>query len=73
MFENIRETLDTYERIHTKACEKGNFTSEEDEFWDYFEMELAKSMMKELWCPDKVAKIILAQKDMLGDIKLKIQ
>ena len=36
-------------------------------------MTFAKSMMKEIWNPDKIAKIILAHKDMIGDIKIKIQ
>ena len=73
MFEEIRSNLDELERIHTKATKEGSLTSKENEFWDYFEMILAKSMMKELWCSDKIAKIILAHKDMLGDIKIKIQ
>ena len=72
MFENIRNNLDEIERIHTKAREE-SITGEEYEFLDYFEMTLAKSMIKELWSADKVAKIILAHKDMLGDIKIKIQ
>lgn len=72
MFEEIKSNLDELERIFTKAHEEG-LTSEENEFWDYFEMTLAKSMMKELWCSDKIAKIILAHKDMCGDIKIKIQ
>ena len=72
MFENIRNNLDELERIVTKAHEQ-ELTNDEKEFWDYFEMTLAKSMIKELWSADKVAKIILAHKDMLGDIKIKIQ
>ena len=72
MFENIRNNLDEFERIDTKAREE-SLTSEEYEFLEYFEMTFAKSMMKELWSADKVAKIILAHKDMLGDIKIKIQ
>ena len=38
-------------------------TCEENEFLNYFEMTFAKSMMKEIWNPDKIAKIILANKD----------
>ena len=72
MFENIRNNLDEIERIYTKA-RKESLTGEEYEFLDYFEMTLAKSMMKELWSSDKIAKIILAHKDMLGDIKIKVQ
>ena len=72
MFENIKNNLDELERIFTKAHEE-ELTNDEKEFWDYFEMTLAKSMIKELWSADKVAKIILAHKDMLGDIKIKIQ
>ena len=71
MFENIRNNLDEFERICTKAREE-SLTDEENEFLDYFEMIFAKSMMKELWAADKIAKIILAHKDMLGDIKIKI-
>ena len=73
MFEEIRSILDELERIHTKATKEGSLTSKENEFLDYFEMILAKSMMKELWCSDKIARIILVHKDMLGDIKIKIQ
>ena len=72
MFENIRNNLDEFERIHTKAREE-SLTGEEYEFLDYFEMTFAKSMIKELWSADKVAKIILAHKDMIGDIKIKVQ
>ena len=72
MFEEIKSNLDELERIFTKAHEE-ELTNKEKEFWDYFEMTFAKSMMKELWCSDKIAKIILAHKDMLGDIKIKIQ
>ena len=71
MFENIRNNLDEFERICTKS-RKERLTVEENEFLDYFEMTFAKSMMKEIWNPDKIAKIILANKDMLGDIKIKI-
>ena len=72
MFENIRNNLDEFERICTKAREE-SLTCEENEFLDYFEMTFAKSMMKETWNPDKIAKIILAHKDMIGDINIKIQ
>ena len=72
MFEEIKSNLDELERIYTKAKEEG-VSKEEGEFFDYFEMTLAKSIMKELWCSDKIAKIILAHKDMIGDIKIKIQ
>ena len=72
MFENIRNNLDEFERICTKV-RKESLTGEENEFLDYFEMIFAKSMMKELWNSDKIAKIILAHKDMIGDIKIKIQ
>ena len=72
MFEEIKRNLDEIERIHTKAREE-SLTGEEYEFLDYFEMIFAKSMMKELWSSDKIAKIILAHKDMIGDIKIKVQ
>ena len=72
MFENIRNNLDELERIFTKAREE-SLTGEENEFLDYFEMTFAKSMMKEFCTSDKIAKIILAHKDMLGDIKIKVQ
>ena len=73
MFEGVRNNLDELERVYTKARRGENLTREENEFWDYFEMIFAKSMMKELWSSDKIAKIILAHKDMIGDIKFKIQ
>ena len=47
MFENIRNNLDEFERICTKA-RKERVTGEESEFLDYFEMTFAKSMMKEI-------------------------
>ena len=72
MFENIRNNLDEFERICTKA-RRERLTCEENEFLNYFEMTFAKSMMKEIWNPDKIAKIILANKDMIGDINIKIQ
>lgn len=67
-----RIACNAIERIDTKAREE-SLTSEEYEFLEYFEMTFAKSMMKELWSSDKIAKIILAHKDMLGDIKIKVQ
>lgn len=73
MFEGVRNNLDELERVYTKARRGENLTREENEFWDYFEMNFAKSMMKELWSSDKIAKIILAHKDMIGDVKIKIQ
>ena len=72
MFENIRNNLDELERICTKARGE-RLTCEENEFLNYFEMTFAKSMMKEIWNPDKIAKIILVNKDMLDDIKIKVQ
>ena len=72
MFENIRNNLDELERIVTKAHEE-ELTNNEKEFLDYFEMTFAKSMMKEFCTSDKIAKIILAHKDMIGDIKIKVQ
>ena len=36
-------------------------------------MAFAKSMIKELWSVEKEEKIILAHKDMIGDIKIKVQ
>ena len=72
MFENIRNNLDEFERICTKVREE-SLTCEENEFLDYFEMTFAKSMMKELCSSDKIAKIILVNNDMLGNIKIKIQ
>ena len=72
MFENIRNNLDEFERILKKARDESP-TREECEFLDYFEMTFAKSMMKELGGSDIIAKIILAHKNMLGDINIKIQ
>ena len=73
MFENIRNNLDELERIYTKAKREESLTDKETEFFDYFEMTFAKSMMKEVWSSDKIAKIILVYKDMIGDINIKIQ
>ena len=72
MFENIRNNLDEIERIHTKAREE-SLTGEEYEFLDYFEMTFAKSMMNELWGSDKIAKIILANKDQKSDLLEQIK
>ena len=74
MFENIRIVLDEFERICNKYNEsKNDITESEKEFLDYFDMNFAKSMMQDIYSSDRIAKVILAYKDMLCDIKLKIK
>ena len=73
MFENIKKDLGTYETIIEKLRKGETLTNCEDDFFTYFNMYLSKSIMKDLNCSEIVAKIILAYKNMLGDIKLKIE
>lgn len=75
MFENIRKVLDEYEDAWTKINTRLFEVSKEDE--DniiYFDMHLAKALMKDAPAGDEaVAKIILATKGLSNEIKVKVE
>lgn len=74
MFENIRKCLDDYEQlINTAKSANRELTEEEKDFAFYFNMNFSKAIMQDYYESDIVAKIILADKNMLGDIKVKVE
>lgn len=67
MFEKMRKCLDEFEEAI-----KNNVTTEEDvDKVEYFELNFAKAMLSE--CPnvDKVGRIIVVEKGLLDDVKIK--
>ena len=70
MFENIKKCLDKYEDIN---CSRDifNLSEEEIDTIKYFELHLAKALMKEL-DSEKVAKIILAAKGLSNEVSIKV-
>ena len=75
MFENIRKCLDEYEDIN---CNRDifNLSEEEIDTIKYFELHLAKVLMKEdkrHLDSEKVAKIILATKGLSNEVSIKVE
>lgn len=77
MFENIRKCLDEYEKEITRWDEScGDFDIENCDTINYFELNFAKMIMKDLSYgkyDEKVAKIILATKGVSNEIKVKVE
>lgn len=72
MFENIKKYLDEYEYINCNH-DIFNLSEEEIDAVQYFELHLAKALMKENYIDsEKVAKIILATKGLSNEISIKI-
>lgn len=73
MFENIRKCLDEFEETINKANVNWNsITKEDEDILNYFNLNLAKALMKD-WESEKIAKIILAAKGLSNDIKVKVE
>ena len=78
MFENIKKCLDDYEKS-LDLYNNGDFnkiTKQDADNIEYFEMNLAKAIMKDLEVykhDEKVAKIILAAKGLSNEIKVKVE
>ena len=76
MFENTRKILDEFENTYNNCLEKyyGNFTKDEEDTLAYFNVNLAKALMKDEYISsESVAKIILAAKDLSSEITVKVQ
>jgi hypothetical protein len=74
MFEGIKKCLDDFEVAYTKANETGICSCEEEDNLLYFNLHLAEELMKETWISsEKIAKIILAHKGLLNEIKVKVE
>lgn len=76
MFENIRKCLDDYEKSTEDFYTDYDYTVEDREIIDYFEMNFAKAIMKDLRIyknDEKIAKIILAAKGLSNEIKVKVE
>ena len=62
VFENIRKCLDEFEETINKAnTGLDSITKEDEDILNYFNLNLAKALMKD-WESEKIAKIILAAK-----------
>lgn len=75
MFENIISVLSEYkETIDRLNKECTVCVAEEDKsILDYFELSLAKALMQNRWVDSgKLAKIILASKDLSNEIIVKV-
>lgn len=78
MFKNIRECLDNYEKS-IDLYNQGEFnkvTEMDNDNIEYFEMNFAKAIMKDLEKykhDEKVAKIILATKGLSNEVKVKVE
>lgn len=78
MFENIRKCLDDYEKAVEKVHTDSNATTEDWNTIEYFDVDLAKAMMidmnRGLYKDDeKIAKIILAARNVSNEIKVKVE
>lgn len=74
MFKNTREVLDKMENLYNKYCTCFELSEDEEDLWEYFDMYLAKALMKDKFVKaEKVAKIILATKGLSSEIKVKVE
>ena len=78
MFENIRKCLDEYEKTIDKIYVISDATTEDFETIEYFDMDFAKAIMKDMnngkfKDDEKIAKIILASKGLSNEIKVKVE
>lgn len=74
MFENIRKVLDEFENTYNTVRKKFAPTQYEEDILIYFNMHLAKALMKDEYIrSESVAKIILAAKDLSNEITVKVQ
>lgn len=78
MFKNIKQCLHEYEEILNKLnyCNEESITEKERDILEYFELNLAKAIMSDFNYSNadvKIAKIILALKDISNEIKVKVE
>ena len=74
MFKNTREVLDKMQSMYDQYCTCFKLSEEEADLWEYFDMYLAKALMKDKFVKaEKVAKIILATKGLSSEIKVKVE
>lgn len=74
MFKNTREVLDKMQSTYDKYGTCFELSEEEADLWEYFDMYLAKALMKDSFVKaEKVAKIILATKGLSSEIKVKVK
>lgn len=73
MFKNIIGCLDEFTKtINGENAKNGWFNEEEEDIVDYFELHLAKALMKERYIDaEKVAKFILVAKGLSNEVKIK--
>ena len=75
MFNNTRKVLDEFEETYNNLCRSGRLpTKEEEDVLSYFNMHLAKALMQDEYIGvESVAKIILAAKNLLSEITVKVE
>lgn len=74
MFENTRKVLDEFENTYNTLRKNFSPTQDEEDILMYFNMHLAKALMKDKYIgSESVAKIILAEKELSNKITVKVQ
>ena len=75
MFEEVRKVLDDFETVVKKCHSDGILSKEDEEILDYFEIDMAKALMKIGYkdSAEKIAKVILAYKGLSNEIKVKVE
>lgn len=78
MFKNIKQCLHEYEETLNKLnyCNEESPTEKERDILEYLELNLAKAIMSDFTYSNadvKIAKIILALKDISNEIKVKVE
>lgn len=75
-FENIRKFLDDYEKALDNYCTAYGVTEKDKDTVEFFDMNFAKTIMKDLGrchSDERIAKIILASKGLSNEIKVKVE
>lgn len=75
MFEEVKKVLDDFEVVVKKCFNGENLLKEDEEILDYFEIDMARALMKigHKDSAEKIAKVILAHKGLLNEIKVKVE
>lgn len=71
MFEKIRKCLDDFENMAYKN--EGELTREDKDTYEYFNLRFAEAIMSECWRSENIAMIILSEKCLLNEVKVKFE
>ena len=74
MFNNTRKVLDEFEETYNNHCRSGRLPIKEEDILSYFNMHLSKALIQDEYIgAESVAKIILAAKNLSGEITVKVE